>query len=156
MAEISAINERLASDDRARTRAARAAEEATRRKRIADLEKFKSEADEQGNLLHPYAAEVETDMLDLVYVAQARGQDLPPLNELYERAVRANPSTYQAIRLTEQQSAERQKQEEARAKTAAAKRAASSVTGAPGSGGPPDQPSARTLREEIRAQVDGS
>jgi hypothetical protein len=156
LAEISAIKERLAAGDRARSEAARAAEEGARRKRITDLEKFKSEADEQGNLVHPYAAEVETEMLDLAYVAQARGQEVPSLGELYQRAVRANPSTYQALRLAEQQSAARQQQEEVRAKAAAAKRAASSVTGAPGPGGLPDGSSARTLREEIRTQVDGA
>ena len=46
------------------------------------------------------------------------------LQELYDRAVRANPSTYQALRLTEQQSAARQIKDEAGAKAAAAKRAA--------------------------------
>ena len=134
LAEIARIKERLAAEDRARAEAGRSAQEAGRLKRIADIEKFKSEADEHGNLLRPYAAEVEEDMLHLAYVAQARGQDVPPLQELYDRAVRANPSTYQALRLTEQQSAARQIKDEARAKAAAAKRAASSVTGAPGAG----------------------
>jgi hypothetical protein len=155
MAEIARIKERLAAEDRAYAAAARAAQEAGRRKRIADIEKFKSEADEHGNLIHPYAAEVEEDMLHLAYIAQARGQDVPPLHELYDRAVRANPSTYQALRLAEQQSAARQQQDEARAKAAAAKRAASSVTGAPGPGPAPlGRSSARSLREEILAHMD--
>jgi hypothetical protein len=72
------------------------------------------------------------------------------LPELYEKAVRANPSTYQALRIAETQSAERKRQDEARAKAAAAKRAASSVTGAPGSGQPPmNRTTARSLREEL-------
>jgi len=155
LAEIARIKERLAAEDRARAEAARAAQEAGRRKRIADIEKFRSEADEHGNLLHPYATEVEEDMLHLAYVAQARGQDVPPLQELYDRAVRANPSTYQALRLAEQQSAARQIKDEARAKAAAAKRAASSVTGAPGAGpAPVGRSSARSLRDEILAHMD--
>ena len=94
-------------------------------------------------------------MLHLAYVAQARGQDVPPLQELYDRAVRANPSTYQALRLTEQQSAARQIKDEARAKAAAAKRAASSVTGAPCAGPAPlGRSSARSLREEILTHMD--
>jgi hypothetical protein len=153
LAEIGAIKERLAADDRARSQAARAAAESAQRKRASELEEFKSETDEHGNLLHPYAAEVESEMLDLAYVARARGQEVPPLGELYQRAVRSNPSTYRALRIAEQQSVASQKQEEVRKKTAAAKRAASSVTGAPGPGGPPDQSLGRTLREEIRAQV---
>jgi hypothetical protein len=155
LAEIARIKERLAAEDRTRAEAARAAQEAGRRKRIAEIEKFKSEADEHGHLLRPYATEVEEDMLHLAYVAQARGQDVPPLQELYDRAVRANPSTYQALRLTEQQSAARQIKDEARAKAAAAKRAASSVTGAPGAGPAPiGRSSARSLREEILSHMD--
>ena len=69
--------------------------------------------------------------------------------------IRANPSTYQALRLAEQQSAARQIKDEARAKAAAAKRAASSVTGAPGAGPAPlGRSSARSLREEILAHMD--
>jgi hypothetical protein len=155
LAEIARIKERLAAEDRTRAEATRAAQEAGRRKRIAEIEKFKSEADEHGNLLRPYATEVEEDMLHLAYVAQARGQDMPPLQELYDRAVRANPSTYQALRLAEQQSAARQIKDEARAKAAAAKRASSSVTGAPGAGPAPiGRSSARSLREEILAHMD--
>jgi hypothetical protein len=155
LAEIARIKERLAAEDRTRAEAARAAQEAGRRKRIAEIEKFKSEADEHGHLLRPYATELEEDMLHLAYVAQARGQDVPPLQELYDRAVRANPSTYQALRLTEQQSAARQIKDEARAKAAAAKRAASSVTGAPGAGPAPiGRSSARSLREEILSHMD--
>ena len=155
LAEIARIKERLAAEDRTRAEAARAAQEAGRRKRIAEIEKFKSEADEHGHLLRPYATEVEEDMLHLAYVAQARGQDVPPLQELYDRAVRANPSTYQALRLAEQQSAARQIKDEARAKAAAAKRAASSVTGAPGAGPAPiGRSSARSLRDEILAHMD--
>jgi hypothetical protein len=46
LAEIAHIKQRLAADDRTRAEAARAAQEAGRRKRIADIEKFKSDADE--------------------------------------------------------------------------------------------------------------
>jgi hypothetical protein len=84
-----------------------------------------------------------------------RGQAVPPLQELYERAVRANPSTYQAQRIADQQSAERKRQFEARAKAAAARKASSSVTGAPGSGQPPiGRAPGRSLREELEAATD--
>ncbi len=94
-------------------------------------------------------------MVQLALIAQARGQAVPPLQELYEKAVRANPSTYQALRIAEAQSAQQRQKDEARAKAAAAKKAGSSVTGAPGPGQPPPgKPSARSLREEILAQFD--
>ena len=54
-----------------------------------------------------------------------QGQAVPPLQELYEKAVRANPSTYQALRIAEAQSAQQRQKDEARAKAAAAKKAGS-------------------------------
>ena len=155
LADIPRIKERLAAEDRARAQAARAAADAARAQRATDIENFRSATDRDGNLLHPYAAEVEEDMVQLALIAQARGQAVPPLQELYEKAVRANPSTYQALRIAEAQSAQQRQKDEARAKAAAAKKAGSSVTGAPGPGQPPPgKPSARSLREEILAQFD--
>ena len=155
LAEIPRIKERLAAQDRTRVQAARAAEHAARAQRTTDIENFKRATDADGRLLHPYAGEVEDDMVQLALIAQARGQAVPPLAELYDRAVRANPSTYQALRIAEAQSAQQRQQVEARAKAAAAKKAGSSITGGPGVGQPPPARSpARSLREEILAQLE--
>jgi len=153
--EIARLRQRADAEDRARAEAASAAQMAMREKFIADMEELKNATDDNGNLRHPYVAEVAEDMAHLALAAKSRGQDIPPLVELYERAVRANPSTYRAQRIAEAQSAERTRQVEARAKAAAARRAAASVTGAPGPGQPPTvRPSGRSLREELEAAAD--
>jgi hypothetical protein len=150
--EIARLRERADAEDHARAEAERAALAASRLKFLDDLEKFKNAEDAQGNLLHPHIAEVEEDMARLALAARLRGQAIPTLQELYQTAVRANPSTYEAQRTAEAQSAERRRQDEARAKAAAARKAGSSVTGAPGSGQPPSaRTPGRSLREELEA-----
>ena len=155
--EIARLRQRADAEDRARAEAARAAQAAARQKFLSELGVFRSARDDQGNLLHPHLGDVEEDMAHLALAARSRGQAIPPLRELYEMAVRANPSTYEAQRIAERQSAERRRQDEARAKAAAARKAGSSVTGGPGAGQPPaSRSSARSLREEIMAQLDES
>ena len=150
--EIARLRERADAEDRARADAERAALAASRLKFLDDLEKFKSAKDAKGSLLHPHIPEVEEDMARLALAARLRGQAIPTLQELYQTAVRANPSTYEAQRTAEAQSAERRRQDEARAKAAAARKAGSSVTGAPGSGQPPSaRTPGRSLREELEA-----
>jgi hypothetical protein len=153
--DIARLRQRADAEDRAKAEAARAAQAATLHKFTTEMEAFKSAQDDDGNFLHPHVDEVAEDMAQLGLAAMSRGQAMPPLQELYERAVRANPSTYQAQRIADQQSAERQRQSEARAKAAAARKASSSVTGAPGSGQPPiGRASGRSLREELEAATD--
>ena len=155
--EIARLRQRAEAEDRAKAEASRLAQAAARQKFLTELEAFKNARDDQGNLLHPHFSDLEEDMAHLALAAKSRGQAIPPLRELYDKAVRANPSTYEAQRIADQQSAERRRQDEARAKAAAAKRAGSSVTGAPSAGQPPPgRSSARSLREEIMAQLDES
>jgi hypothetical protein len=150
--EIARLRECADADDRARAEGERAALAASRLNFLDELEKFKSAKDAQGNLLHPYVGEIEEDMARLALAARLRARAIPALPELYQMAVRANPSTYEAQRTAEAQSAERSRQEEARAKAAAARKAGSSVTGAPGSGQPPaGRAPGRSLREELEA-----
>ncbi len=116
----------------------------------ADINRFKSEANEAGELKHPYYEEVEPAMVALVSSYVASKQPIPPLAELYETAVWANPSTRQAM-LASQKAAEQAKAaEEARAKAARARNAGSSVTGSPGSGQATRQiRGEQTLREQL-------
>jgi len=95
---------------------------------------FKSAADKDGNLLHPYYDEVEPAMIALAQSYAASEQPLPELDALYDQAVWANPSTRQALLATQKTAQEAKAADEARAKAASARRAASSVTGSPGSG----------------------
>jgi hypothetical protein len=155
LAEVARLRQRADAEDRAKAETARAAQLALREKFIADMEELKTATDADGNLRHPYVAEVAEDMAHLALAAKSRGQAIPPLQELYEKAVRANPSTYESQRIAEAQSADRQRQAEARAKAAAARKASASVSGAPGSGQPPRaRPSGRSLREELEAAAD--
>lgn len=125
---------------------------------MSDIERFKSETDSSGALLHPHFDEVEQMMAHYTNVARASGQPVPPLSELYDTAVWANPSTRaqlqqaQAAAAQAQRAAEEKKRaDEARAKAEKARRAGSSVTGAPGSGQNGRVPDG-SLRGELEAQ----
>jgi hypothetical protein len=73
-------------------------------------------------------------MIALASSYVASKQPIPPLADLYDTAVWANPSTRAALKAAEKATEETKRSEEARAKAASARRAGSSVTGAPGSG----------------------
>lgn len=97
--------------------------------------------DATGNLTHPHYAEVEGHMANLVQAAKASGGPVPSLDDLYDQAVWANPSTrakqMEATRAAEQAqlaASEAERTKEARAKAERARRAGSSVTGSPGTG----------------------
>ena len=95
-------------------------------------------------------------MSHLALAAKQAGQPLPPLKELYESAVWANPSTREKLRTADTQQAEQKRKDEARAKAAAAKKASSSVTGAPGPGQATNQgrQSDKSLREQLEEAAD--
>jgi hypothetical protein len=129
---------------------------------MSEIEAFKSAEDGKGNPLHPHFDEVESIMARLAAAAIAAKEPVPPLAELYETAVWANPSTRDAMNAAKDAAreaaakAQREKADaEARAKAAAARKAGSSVTGAPGSGPAPRQGRAteRSLREELEANA---
>jgi hypothetical protein len=107
---------------------------------MTEIEQFSSAVDNAGVALHPHFSEVENQMAVLAELARASGRSIPPLSELYEQAVWANPSTRQSM-LDERNAAaeaqraadEKKRHEEVRAKAAASRRAGASVSGAPGS-----------------------
>ena len=140
-----------------RATAARAAEERGQAV-MNEIEKFKSAVDGKGALLRPHFDEVEEQMTHLALAAKSAGQQVPPLQELYEKAVWANPSTRKALITAEQQQVEDKRKAEARAKAAAAKKAAASVTGAPGTGQMPQgRPTAdKSLREQLEEAAEES
>lgn len=140
-----------------RATAARAAEERGQAV-MNEIEKFKSAVDGKGALLRPHFDEVEEQMTHLALAAKSAGQQVPPLQELYEKAVWANPSTRKALITAEQQQVEDKRKAEARAKAAAAKKAAASVTGAPGTGQMPQGRSTadKSLREQLEEAAEES
>lgn len=123
---------------------------------VNQVNQFKSAVDEKGNPKHPHFDEVESHMTALAQAALASKQAVPSLDQLYETAVWANPSTRDKVLTAQRQQEESKRVEEARAKAASARRAGSSVTGAPGTGQAPSgrQGSELSLREQLEAAAD--
>lgn len=151
--QLRTLQDRLDAQDREKAETTRRTQMGAEQRVMSDIENFKSAQDDKGQLLHPHFDELEDDMTSLAQAAMAARKPVPSLQELYDKAVWANPSTREA-RLAADQKAQRDKvAQEARAKAERAKRAGSSVTGAPGSG---QAPSAKvrpeqSLREQLEA-----
>lgn len=119
-----------------------------------DIETFKSADDGKGNMLHPHFEDVEDAMTTIALGYANRKQPIPPLQELYETAVWANPSTRAKLLAADKQAEEEKARKEARDKAARATKAGSSTTGTPGSGQATLKPVERSLREELEANFD--
>lgn len=128
---------------------------------MSEIERFKNEAGTDGRPLRPYFAEVEDDMAELAQLAVKKGGDTPPLQELYDTAVWANPNTRNRL-LAEQtaaQEAQRRAQEakardEARAKAARAQKASAPVSGAPRTGHAAAANGTASIRDDLREAID--
>jgi hypothetical protein len=134
-----------------------------------ELEKFKTATDAQGALLHPYYGELEETMARLVDQAIAAKQPIPPIDQLYEEAIFANPAvrtkyleTREAAAKAQadaaQQAARDKAAVEAKAKSEKARKAGSSVTGSSGTGQPLNGRTGgnQSLRATIAAAADES
>ena len=128
-----------------------------------EIDQFAAATDNAGATLHPYFKEVEDDMTRLALAAQARGGTPPPLSELYDQAVWANPSTRaqllaanRAADEAQRAAAEEKRKADVRAKAEQSRRAGASVSGAPGStsqaAGRPR--SSGSVREDLMATVE--
>ena len=120
--------------------------------------KFADARDSAGNLLHPYLKEVEPQMHALAKLDRDQGKQAIDLDDLYDRATWGeNRSTRELLLAERQESEARKAADERKAKADAARRAGSSVTGAPGPGAAPQEFGGpeRSIRDEIRAQMDG-
>ncbi len=159
MQEIQALRQRADAEDRRRQDESRGAQQAATQRVMTDIETFKSAQDDKGNLVHPHFDELETEMALLAKAAMDSRLPVPPLKELYEKAVWANPSTRDQAFAARDRAQQEKAAAEARAKTAKAKKAGSSVTGAPGSGQAQSGSTRRTeqtLREQLLAAADDS
>jgi hypothetical protein len=119
-------------------------------------EDFANAKGADGALLHPDLVALEPVMTAFADVDRKAGKQID-LQDLYTRAEWATPSTRD--RLLERQGADEQRKaaDERKAKAEAARRASSSVTGSPGPGAAPQDLGApdRSIRDEIRAQMNG-
>lgn len=91
--------------------------------RLSEVQQFAEEKDAQGQLKRPYFDEVAKDVAVIIHASRANGEKLS-LQDAYDRAVYANPTTRQKVLAA--QDAERRTREEAerKAKADAARRAA--------------------------------
>lgn len=140
-------------DQQQLTAAQRAAQEAEVRAQGA-IEEFKGETDGRGNLLHPFFDDVEADMLAIVQGLKASNKQVPPLKDLYDRAVYANPETRAKLLTAQKQQEELKRTQAAKEKAANARKAASSVTGSPSGPGMASQ--ARQSERSLRAELDAA
>lgn len=105
---------------------------------------------------HEHFGSVEQDIMDLIPPLKERNPTWTPqqiLQEAYDRAVFANPSTRQTILTAREQAAEDKRRTEAAQRATKARGAAVSVTGAP-QGSAADAPAA-SLRDEIMRAMTG-
>ena len=116
---------------------------------LNEINTFADEKDETGNPKRPYFGEVVNDMMALAQALRASGQT-PKLQDLYDRAVWANPEVRQRLIAAEKQAQAKLEADEAAKKAARAKKASASVSGSPGASAPRTD---RTLREELEAQL---
>ena len=94
------------------------------------IQQFVEEKDEAGNPKHPYFEDVTADIVGLAKAEWSQGRK-PDLNNLYERAVWANPDTRAKLQDAQQKAASKASEKEAQRKAKEAKAAAASVSGAP-------------------------
>jgi hypothetical protein len=128
---------------------------ATLRDCEAQLEQFKTAQDAAGNRLYPHYTDVEPDMTAMALAHSSRGQTIPPLKQLYERAVWTNPALREALISAQQGASTTTGDAEAQPRTAATRAASSHNTDelkrvltsrAP----------RQSLRDEIMAHVGGT
>lgn len=140
-ARLSQYDQFIAQQQRQQQEQQAATQREAQNRVMSTIDQFRGAKDASGNLSHPHFEEVEDHMTRLIIAARTSGSPVPPLDEIYEQAVWANPSTraraLEATRAAEQAqhaAAEAERTKEARAKAERARRAGSSVTGSPGTG----------------------
>jgi len=170
--EIKALRDKLAAlegtltgiTDAEKRRTQDAQRVATQRS-LDDIQAFADAKGEDGQPSHPFFAEVAADMVAMAQGAKASGQT-PKLQDLYDRAVWANPTTRakqiaaetdkaSAKARAETEKAQRDAAAAAKAKAASAQRAGASVTGAPSGTGQAFSPKSKgSLRADLEAALD--
>jgi hypothetical protein len=128
---------------------------ATLRNFESQLEQFKTAEGAAGNRLYPHYADVEPDMAAIALAYSSRGHTIPPLKELYERAVWTNPALRGALVSAQQGSSTTTPDAEAKPRTVARRPASTSNTDE-SKRTLTRQSSRRSLRDEILAHAGGA
>jgi hypothetical protein len=108
-----------------------------------------------GQLRHPFFAELEAEMTSLAQFDRTQGR-APVLEDLYDRALWATPSTREKQQAAQRDAEAKQAAEERKAKSEQARRAGSSITGAPGPGQSAQAANDLSLRDTIKANMGGA
>jgi hypothetical protein len=118
------------------------------------IDTFANEKDAQGNLKHPFFADLHQDMTALAAADAQLGKSIN-LADLYERAVYANRETRTKLLSADKEVEAKRLASERRAKAEAAQRASSSVTGSAGAGQSPSErrPGSGSVRDALVAAV---
>jgi hypothetical protein len=114
------------------------------------IDHFAAEKDEQGNLKHPYFAELEPEIMRLARLDVAERKPID-LADLYDKAAYANRETRAKLLSAQSDEQKRKAAVERKAKAVAAQRAASSVTGSSPAGqtSTEQRRGIRSLREDL-------
>lgn len=118
------------------------------------ITEFSSAKSADGQLAHPYYAEVEETMMILAHgeLAAGKGLTVKDLDRLYDSAVHANPTVRAKVLADSQRADEAKRAAEAKAKAAAARTAGSSIAGTPSAGlSPSAQGQNLTIGQQLRA-----
>lgn len=134
--QVEELSGKLTQQEQFRTQVTQSQRHDAQTRVLNEIQSFANAADAKGVLAHPYFNDVENDMAFMAAGYQQMNQPVPSLEDLYQRAVRANPATYERLQASQRVIAENNAKEAARTKAANAKRAGSSITGAPSSGQP--------------------
>jgi hypothetical protein len=122
---------------------------------VNDIESFAATKNPAGEAAYPFFDHVIADMVSLALAERTAGR-MPKLQDLYERAVWANPETRQKQLAASAEAERKRAASEAKAKAAAARKAGSSVTGAPSPGQASPSRSFGSVREAIEAAFDAA
>jgi hypothetical protein len=121
----------------------------------SQLERFKTAQDAAGNRLYPHYEHVEPDMAAIALAHSDRGQTIPPLRELYERAVWTNPALRRALISAQQGSGTRTTDAQSKLGTRSTTPASTSDTDESKRALDRQTPR-RSLRDEILAHAGGA
>lgn len=113
---------------------------------------FRDAKTEAGAPVHPYFADVESDMVVLAQADRAAGKT-PDVADLYERACWQNPSIREKLIADTKSDEQRKAVEEKRKRAAKAKKASKSVSSSSGSGAPKAANNDESVRDSIRAAL---
>lgn len=134
--QVEELNGKLTQQEQFRSQFTESQRNDQQQRVLNEIQSFANAKDTAGTLAHPYFTDVENDMAFMAAGYQQMNQPVPSLEDLYQRAVRANPATFERLQAAQRVAAVNEANGAARARAAKAKAAGSSITGAPSNGQP--------------------